>query len=534
MEVMLNRKKYKLTCTGLLLLFALIAVLIVVMQSLVFAVSSINIPEIPPFPAIISTGNTYHVSKDIGSNLNDGSSEHPWKTLQYGVDQVKAGDTLIVHATPAGYNEWVYISNSGTESNWITIKGRDGEDGQKVIITDYELRLKSSAAYISVENINIHGKYWSTLFLNSNTHHLAFNNIEIDCQNSSENYTGVVVHEGVNNVWFRDMYIHNCGYEKLSPTDASGVYMMRHLSTDPLITDIVFMNVTVRDNNGDGISSTAVDSVYFDRCNVTNNTGDGYDIYARTRAVFKDIISAENGEGLRYQGVGIKAWSKETWLINALIYKNYYDGVLFQSVEDNSKFFVLNSTFVDDVFYNRSGYGTNQVYLYNNVFYPLNAYPPTVIFEDISKQTLAGEDNNYYFSDNNAVAFKYKEGGKTRNYTFKEMGDGTWYKSTGYGSKNIGIIGSLDHLPDPGFTDTYNNLFSLKKGSLAIDAGIDLSLIFDNYDKTRICNRNPDIGAIEYCSCPNESIPANSGQLCSDLVLIDRMAPVAPKRLRIL
>lgn len=405
---------------------------------MVSTLSPFNVPEIPQFPTIISYGNKYHVDKERGSNSNDGSFRNPWATLQYGVNQLTAGDTLIVHAASTGYDEWVYVANTGTNENWITIKGVDGE---KVILQG-GLTFNSTAEFILFKNIDIKGALWTLIDISNNSHDLAIDNAAINCQSSTDNYTGVFIKAGVHNVWFRNMDIHNCGYKKLTPTDASGVYMVPESITDPLITDITFMNVTVRDNKGDGIGSSAVDSIYLDGCEASNNTGDGFDIAAKTRAVIKNSVSANNGiePGLLYQGVGLKIWSKETWLINSLIYDNYYDGVLFVPKEDNSKLYILNSTFVDDDLYNRTGYGTNQVYLYNNIFYSINRYP-AVIFEDISKQTLAGEDNNYYFSAYDDVAFEFRDNLVVdRAYTISEMGNGKWYASEGFGEHNIGKI----------------------------------------------------------------------------------------------
>ena len=109
--------------------------------------------------------------------------------------------------------------------------------------------------------------------------------------------------------------------------------------------------------------------------------------------------------------------------------------------EDDSNLYILNSTFVDDVIFNRAGYGTNQVYLYNNIFYSISSYPPAVIFQDISKQTLAGEDNNYYFSAFDVIAFEFRDNSVLdRSYTFSEMGNGKWYASEGFGEHDIGKI----------------------------------------------------------------------------------------------
>ena len=40
--------------------------------------------------------NTYYVSKSGDDNNNIGSLNKPWKTIQYGVNNLKPGDTLNI------------------------------------------------------------------------------------------------------------------------------------------------------------------------------------------------------------------------------------------------------------------------------------------------------------------------------------------------------------------------------------------------------------------------------------------------------
>lgn len=67
---------------------------------------------------------TYHVSTN-GNNQNPGTSAQPWRNIQHGVNQLKAGDTLIVHG--GTYVETVNISVSGTADNPIVIRAAEGE-----------------------------------------------------------------------------------------------------------------------------------------------------------------------------------------------------------------------------------------------------------------------------------------------------------------------------------------------------------------------------------------------------------------------
>ncbi len=69
-------------------------------------------------------GNEYFVSTS-GSDSNPGTIDQPWRTINYAVTQVSAGDTINVRA--GTYNESVYIDMvDGTADNYITLKSYDG------------------------------------------------------------------------------------------------------------------------------------------------------------------------------------------------------------------------------------------------------------------------------------------------------------------------------------------------------------------------------------------------------------------------
>ena len=67
---------------------------------------------------------TIYVDKMRGSNINDGSESTPYRTIQKGVDNASAGDTVIVKK--AVYYESVHIKNKGTAENPIIIKAEEG------------------------------------------------------------------------------------------------------------------------------------------------------------------------------------------------------------------------------------------------------------------------------------------------------------------------------------------------------------------------------------------------------------------------
>lgn len=473
------------------------------------------VPDIPPFPVILSSGNTYHVDGDHPNAQNFGNhyatAYHPWKTLQFAIDKLSAGDTLIVHESAIDYDKWLSIDTAGADNNWITIMGAEGE-----IVELYDARLNfgSNAKYIHFKDIDFKSGIgrWSIIDIIAGASNLAIEGVEIDCGSSADNYTGIWTREGVNNVWFKDMDIHHCGYSKTNPTDCSGICLK-----EPAIDEITFLNVTVRDNKGDGIGSCSDPSsprgsVYFDRCTSKNNTGDGFDMNA-SRVILKNSVSSNNGPD---QGVGFKSWSKETWIVNYLSFDNTYEAIMYRPHWEESKLYVLNSTLVGN---NKTHYGGqirigqdypslgySYLYLYNTIFHSVNT--KAVVFEDINRQILAEEDNNFCFSANDPalprageiIAFQFRDtiSNIVASYTFSEMGDGTWFASEGVGEHDIGMTKDGDGLPDPGFVDLDNENYRLRSDSLAVDAGIELGLTEDHEGTPVPQGISPDIGAYEF------------------------------------
>jgi hypothetical protein len=66
---------------------------------------------------------TYYVSSS-GNNTNNGSLAAPFKTIQYAVNKVVAGD--IIYVMTGTYNEKVAFSKSGSSGNYITLSALSG------------------------------------------------------------------------------------------------------------------------------------------------------------------------------------------------------------------------------------------------------------------------------------------------------------------------------------------------------------------------------------------------------------------------
>jgi hypothetical protein len=69
---------------------------------------------------------TYHVNASCGSNLNPGTAELPFKTIQKGAALARPGDTVIIHE--GVYRETVAPRRSGTATAPITFQAAEGEN----------------------------------------------------------------------------------------------------------------------------------------------------------------------------------------------------------------------------------------------------------------------------------------------------------------------------------------------------------------------------------------------------------------------
>jgi hypothetical protein len=100
-----------------------------------------------------SFGATYYVAPS-GSDSKNGSLSAPWKTIQYGVNRMASGDTLLIRG--GTYNEIISINKPR-----VTIKNYPGEcpviDGQEKIPTDtYGALVGIKAADVTVDGLQLY------------------------------------------------------------------------------------------------------------------------------------------------------------------------------------------------------------------------------------------------------------------------------------------------------------------------------------------------------------------------------------------
>jgi len=111
------------------------------------------------FFSIPAWAATYYVS-NTGSNSNSGNISSPWLTIQFGVDRLNAGDTLLIEN--GNYNGFL-VTRGGTSTARITIQA----NGDAVnIISDSgigddpnEFITINNSSYITIDGFNIAGDH---------------------------------------------------------------------------------------------------------------------------------------------------------------------------------------------------------------------------------------------------------------------------------------------------------------------------------------------------------------------------------------
>lgn len=272
-----------------------------------------------------------------GNDSNDGSFEHPWKTLRHSVSQLVPGDTLIV------------LPGNGRSRPLIM--------GMKEVRTAFDL---SGRSYIWMENLEIthypcgRGNtiyFWDGIAaLDSPAHNLVFKDIyihhidgfgmnfcdidSVQILNCRLEYCGFGAlggpppqHGGWRHVVIRGCTLSYSGHYYRGTNDARPAYDRPDgFGIEPSSGPILIENTIAAHNYGDGIDSKA-ESTTVIGCIVANNTCDG-----------------------------IKLWGDGSKMINCLIYgrgdgdntRSPWSPICFDQIEKpNAEFEVINCT-IDD------------------------------------------------------------------------------------------------------------------------------------------------------------------------------------------
>lgn len=111
---------------------------------------------------------TYFVATDGNNNTGNGSSETPWKSINWAVRNAGPGDEIIVRG--GTYNEAVTIAKSGTAGNYLTIRSEEYGTA-KIVPPANSAGITIDANYVKVIGFDVGGSDLSGI-RGSGVHHV--------------------------------------------------------------------------------------------------------------------------------------------------------------------------------------------------------------------------------------------------------------------------------------------------------------------------------------------------------------------------
>jgi hypothetical protein len=374
---------------------------------------------------------------------------------------VLPGDTIYVHSgtyTDAGQ---AIDSLIGEPDKWIVIMNYPGDSVS--IHVQYTFQ---HAQYLKLKGLNFFGNDPS---FSASVYHLLFFDYTYACFTANH-----------------DITIDSCNFTELNNTGKtnSGACLKLDGTENFTITHCLFANGT---NITDGISLNADRNGQIVNCKFINLPGDG----SHCKGGSKNIIYRQNlfinctADGLDIGGdtgpqyfcpLGAQ-WEADSIKVYANIFIGGNTGIRLSSCHNS--LIINNTCFKMQEFAFRSlNASSNPIYLFNNVV-------ANNIFTTYSA-------NHIYMNASNNFTFntEYFKNNLFHDYMNPDPAAINWSEMPGV-NDSVSIIG------DPLFSDTLHNDFSLRSGSPAIAAGIQISEPSTDFAGKNYSSTNRSIGAME-------------------------------------
>lgn len=395
-------------------------------------------------------GRSFYVST-TGSNTSDGSSATPWQSIQYGVSQLQAGDTLYIQG--GIYGESVGFLTSGLADAYITIEGVGNViiDGSKM------------PSYGAAFNTNSHDYLRFT--------NLTVNNAKagVDITNGSDYIDITGLKADHDQFAVRMDTASNVNVRNSTATNSYYGYRAYGYSHDLLFEDIQTSGAhdpaaTPDYKNGDGfILESNVSNVTMRRISSWDNDDAGFDIKA-SNVLVENCITYGNKNNLKVWGSNITIRSSLSYNAKRQLRPG---GTTVEgngiTVESGATVKLENMTFADNEDHDVRIYAGGNLSILNSI---------------VARRA------------SNGILFK-NEGVFNHDYVL-------WYDQDLSGP-NFSLA-AHDLWADPKFVNWSQNNFRLSSSSPAIEySGTSTSLSsYDLDQKPRVFGMRVDLGAYEY------------------------------------
>jgi len=420
--------------------------------------------------ATAPAGNVYFVST-AGNDANDGSYDHPWATLQYAVDTIAVGDTIVVE--PGNY-VGCRIESSGTALAPKTIMS---ETPWAAVINDKQPTRAKHGSYLEVENFAGPIQYW------------VVDGFEVSGGGVSRYCVDVRACDHIT--------VQNCNAHNANRT---GIFC-GHVDYYYVLNNLTYSNgehgIYTSDSGDYGIvrGNTMHNNVGLGH-HMNGGVDDGGD-GTMSNWVIEKNTSYSNVNGFDADGVETSVWK------NNLAYNNSSKGIQFTGGDGTANGAVCsrNDRILNNTLIVPAGgfYAFNIAYsytntpapvgnqLFNNVLYTYNGAGNRGSI-DIVSEAIPG-----FASDYNVVMGKFGMDDNATQYTLSQ------WQGLGYDLHSVYLAQGSDTTL---FVNPSGSDWHLKSGSAAIDAGTCMSPdVIDDIDGvSRPQGAKWDIGCYEYVS----------------------------------
>ncbi len=316
--------------------------------------------------------NSYYVSVFGSDTNNDGSSDNPWRTPNYAIRQLSAGDTLYIKAGTYGS---VYVSNiKGTATDPITIKNFGNDvvtiDRFATSTSNRIAMVFNNSSYVIIDGLNITDsdpdidkavgldpnnaadkKFLNGIGLNGikfsdGCHHMTVQNSDIS-HTGSHGILGVNTHNL--------SIINNLIHTGIKAVSSYGIYIVGEGN--------IIRGNKVYQNTGYGLH-LATSSAYFNNSIIENNViyDNGGDAWLHVSSQSKHV-----GEGNLRINYGTGNTIQNNVLYYSLSYQSKYPN---DNVSDNLVIAANKNTIVNNTMYNALDVGVrfHSTRAFDNIF----------------------------------------------------------------------------------------------------------------------------------------------------------------------
>lgn len=421
-------------------------------------------------PTSVDTGSvtatttpSYYVSS-TGSDQGNGSAAAPWKSLQYAVSRLQAGDTLTIQEGTYDMASGANFTTSGRSDAYITIQGQGNVviDGTNLFSYTPVFDTKGQS-YIKFKNLTVNNARDAVEVSPGST------NVEVDGLKTDGNDFAVKINGG-ENITVRNVYAINSRNAFRVEGASSRNILFENIETYG--AKDIYAGYDPNYTNGDGFILEAGSNITLRNIISGYNWDAGFDIKANNVTV-ENVVAIGNKNNFKTWGTNIVIKSSLSYDAKrqAMPSGGTVDGNGINVRSGNVK--LVNVTFAnnedDDIKLN----GGATIQLQNSIIARNLNNGGNIVFNEGGTFL---EDNNVWY-----VA------GKTASNAFA-------------GSPVPFTVSSASKFGDPGFVNWAAYNFRLKNASAAIDTG-NSSFALSPYDldgNTRVNGSAVDAGAYEY------------------------------------